>query len=260
MQIAVGVDIVDVRRLRRLLEDNPLGAGGIFTSHELTYCAARRDRYPHLAARFAAKEALLKAFGTGCGRATTGRTSRSATTRSAGRCCTCRAGSPTSSRLAAAPPRCRSRIPATTRSRRFRWCSYPLGHLPSAGRNAMRFHLIDRIDSVDPGRFGTARKLTSRLETFWRRGSRAAMPTPLLLEALCVVALVRQVPAPPPQVVLDVAAADDQHAAFAQRRALRPPGPASGTRTAPAGSRRSRGWCAGVAAQCRTPARPGCKG
>jgi holo-[acyl-carrier protein] synthase len=65
MQVAVGVDIVDVRRLRRLLEENPHGAGGIFTAHELAYCAEKRDRYPHLAARFAAKEALLKAFGTG---------------------------------------------------------------------------------------------------------------------------------------------------------------------------------------------------
>jgi holo-[acyl-carrier protein] synthase len=65
MQVAVGVDIVDVCRMRRRLEDHPLGAGAVFTAHELAYCAAKRDRYPHLAARFAAKEALLKAFGTG---------------------------------------------------------------------------------------------------------------------------------------------------------------------------------------------------
>ncbi|HEU5267612.1 MAG TPA: holo-ACP synthase [Jatrophihabitans sp.] len=65
MQVAVGVDMVDVRRLRRLLEDNPLGAPGIFTPHELAYCATKPDRYPHLAARLAAKEAFLKAFGNG---------------------------------------------------------------------------------------------------------------------------------------------------------------------------------------------------
>ncbi len=50
----------------------------------------------------------------------------------------------------------------------------------------MRFHLIDRIDSVDPGRFVSARKLTSRLETFWRdEGQGPQMPAPLVLEALC---------------------------------------------------------------------------
>ncbi|HLN62536.1 MAG TPA: holo-ACP synthase, partial [Symbiobacteriaceae bacterium] len=33
----------------------------------LTYCLAKRRRYEHMAARFAAKEAVLKAFGTGMG-------------------------------------------------------------------------------------------------------------------------------------------------------------------------------------------------
>ena len=37
----------------------------MFTQHELAYCRGKRRCYEHMAARFAAKEAVLKAFGTG---------------------------------------------------------------------------------------------------------------------------------------------------------------------------------------------------
>lgn len=37
----------------------------VFTDGELTYCRAQRRPWPHLAARFAAKEAVLKALSTG---------------------------------------------------------------------------------------------------------------------------------------------------------------------------------------------------
>ena len=65
-RIRVGVDIVGVQRVARLVE----GRGGIldrvFSAREQEYCLGRRRRrYEHLAARFAAKEAVLKAFGTG---------------------------------------------------------------------------------------------------------------------------------------------------------------------------------------------------
>ncbi|MES4907454.1 MULTISPECIES: hotdog domain-containing protein [unclassified Streptomyces] len=50
----------------------------------------------------------------------------------------------------------------------------------------MRFHLIDRIDTLDPHRAITARKLTARQEEFWRdEGRGPEMPAPLVLEALC---------------------------------------------------------------------------
>jgi 3-hydroxyacyl-[acyl-carrier-protein] dehydratase len=48
------------------------------------------------------------------------------------------------------------------------------------------FHLIDRVDRIEPWRSVTARKLTSRAETFWRdEGVGLQMPAPLVLESLC---------------------------------------------------------------------------
>jgi holo-[acyl-carrier protein] synthase len=64
-RLRVGVDAVDVERLARLSDDHPGSLGEIFTARELRYCAGKRRRTEHLAARFAAKEAVLKAFGTG---------------------------------------------------------------------------------------------------------------------------------------------------------------------------------------------------
>ena len=63
----MGVDLVSVARLARLLAEQPEIAESIFTARELAYCAGKRRRVEHLAARFAAKEAVLKAFGTGLG-------------------------------------------------------------------------------------------------------------------------------------------------------------------------------------------------
>lgn len=62
----VGVDLVLIPRLRRVVErwqDRFLRR--VFTERELADCRAARDPVPHLAARFAAKEAALKALGTG---------------------------------------------------------------------------------------------------------------------------------------------------------------------------------------------------
>jgi holo-[acyl-carrier protein] synthase len=58
-----------VTRLERLLAENPDQAGEIFTAGELAYCERKkRRRLEHLAARLAAKEAVLKSFGTGLAR------------------------------------------------------------------------------------------------------------------------------------------------------------------------------------------------
>ena len=63
--VRVGIDAVAVARLKRLVEDDEERQERLFTARELAYCAGKRRRYEHLAARFAAKEAVLKAFGTG---------------------------------------------------------------------------------------------------------------------------------------------------------------------------------------------------
>jgi holo-[acyl-carrier protein] synthase len=59
----VGVDLVEVARLDRLLAEHPLAAERLFTDRERRQCRGGA----HLAGRFAAKEAVLKAFGTGLG-------------------------------------------------------------------------------------------------------------------------------------------------------------------------------------------------
>lgn len=65
-EIRVGTDLVEVARVERLLTDNPELADQVFTGRERAYCAGRPNRSgEHLAARFAAKEAVLKALGTG---------------------------------------------------------------------------------------------------------------------------------------------------------------------------------------------------
>lgn len=62
----IGVDLVEVARLRRAVERwKERFLQRVFTQVEIEYCFKRRDPIPHLAARFAAKEACLKALGTG---------------------------------------------------------------------------------------------------------------------------------------------------------------------------------------------------
>jgi holo-[acyl-carrier protein] synthase len=62
----IGIDVVQVSRLVASLER--FGArfeARLFTDGELEYCRRHKDPLPHLAARFAAKEAASKALGTG---------------------------------------------------------------------------------------------------------------------------------------------------------------------------------------------------
>lgn len=64
--LGVGTDIVEVERVRSAHErhgDKFLHR--IYTDEEISYCQKHRDPHPFLAARFAAKEAASKAFGTG---------------------------------------------------------------------------------------------------------------------------------------------------------------------------------------------------
>jgi holo-[acyl-carrier protein] synthase len=65
LRIRVGIDIVGVERVARLASEHSASLDTVFTPAELEYCAGKRRRDEHLAARFAAKEAVLKAVGTG---------------------------------------------------------------------------------------------------------------------------------------------------------------------------------------------------
>jgi holo-[acyl-carrier protein] synthase len=65
--VGVGVDAVSVDRFRRLLERRPRFAARCFTEGEQSDAVGSADRAQSLAARFAAKEAVMKALGTGIG-------------------------------------------------------------------------------------------------------------------------------------------------------------------------------------------------
>jgi len=63
----IGIDAVDIDRFRRVLGRRPTLAERVFTEAERADAADRGDPAQHLAARFAAKEAVMKALGTGIG-------------------------------------------------------------------------------------------------------------------------------------------------------------------------------------------------
>jgi holo-[acyl-carrier protein] synthase len=63
--LGVGTDLVDVERLRAALDRQPGLAVRLFTGPERDYASRHVDPLPHLAARFAAKEAVMKAMGCG---------------------------------------------------------------------------------------------------------------------------------------------------------------------------------------------------
>jgi holo-[acyl-carrier protein] synthase len=60
-----GIDLIEIERIERALERRPALAGRIFTERELAEANERPRPGRHLAARFAAKEAALKALGLG---------------------------------------------------------------------------------------------------------------------------------------------------------------------------------------------------
>ena len=60
----VGIDLVEIERVERAITRRPGLRERLFTEGELAFAAARRRPGRHLAARFAAKEAAIKALGT----------------------------------------------------------------------------------------------------------------------------------------------------------------------------------------------------
>ena len=66
MIIGIGIDLVEIDRVQKLLERHPARAAErLFTPGERAYCGKSGKPAQSFAARFAAKEALFKALGTG---------------------------------------------------------------------------------------------------------------------------------------------------------------------------------------------------
>ena len=70
--VGTGVDLIEVERIERALNRSSTGArfrARVFTEREVAYCESRGvPRFQSYAARFAAKEAAMKAMGTGWNR------------------------------------------------------------------------------------------------------------------------------------------------------------------------------------------------
>jgi holo-[acyl-carrier protein] synthase len=67
--MTVGLDLIEIDRVRRALERYPRFRERCFTAEERAYCDARPNPAQHYAARFAGKEAVGKALGFGVARA-----------------------------------------------------------------------------------------------------------------------------------------------------------------------------------------------
>ncbi len=63
--VGLGVDIVEIERMRKILSRTPSFASKVFSAEERAYCDSTATPQAHYATRFAAKEAVLKALGTG---------------------------------------------------------------------------------------------------------------------------------------------------------------------------------------------------
>jgi holo-[acyl-carrier protein] synthase len=63
--VNIGIDIIENPRFRQAMERHPRLVERIFTVSEQEYCRSRPDPVQHFAVRFAAKEAVGKALGTG---------------------------------------------------------------------------------------------------------------------------------------------------------------------------------------------------
>ena len=64
-QVGLGIDVVEIARCAKILERTPSFATRVFSDAEQAYCDSKVNRAAHYATRFAAKEAVVKALGTG---------------------------------------------------------------------------------------------------------------------------------------------------------------------------------------------------
>lgn len=67
MITGIGTDLIEIARIQRAIEKNPHFMERVYTANEIAYCQRKKNVWQSFAARFAAKEAVSKAFGTGIG-------------------------------------------------------------------------------------------------------------------------------------------------------------------------------------------------
>ena len=66
--LGIGTDIIEIERIRdNLTQESERFLNRLFTPAEQAYCAQHKDSAPHVAGRFCAKEAIVKALGVGVG-------------------------------------------------------------------------------------------------------------------------------------------------------------------------------------------------
>jgi holo-[acyl-carrier protein] synthase len=66
--LGIGNDIIEIERIRKSIDTYGLRLiSRLFTTKEQDYCLKYKDPVPHFAGRFSAKEAVVKALGTGFG-------------------------------------------------------------------------------------------------------------------------------------------------------------------------------------------------
>ena len=63
--IGIGIDVAEVDRIEKLAEKHEQFLTRVYTEQEIDYCNKKKNKYQHFAARFAAKESVLKALGVG---------------------------------------------------------------------------------------------------------------------------------------------------------------------------------------------------
>jgi len=65
MIYGIGTDIIEVSRIKAVMEKDIGFREKIFTPGEISYCETKKNKFENYAARFSAKEAFMKAIGTG---------------------------------------------------------------------------------------------------------------------------------------------------------------------------------------------------
>ena len=63
--MTVGTDITEIDRIEEMSRKHSGFISSVFTKNEIAYCQGKRNIYQHFAARFAAKEGVMKAVGRG---------------------------------------------------------------------------------------------------------------------------------------------------------------------------------------------------